>query len=263
MIFHVYYWMKMYFSIISKQIMARAFIFFFLIISNSIFGQKKAFNGFLIDYSYQFPLGQLAETFSNNSAIGINLINKKENNFFYGLKAAYIFGGNIKDNTIFDNINTENGFVIDGNGTFANIILLQEGFSTNIFGGYAIHLNESNPSGVYFSAGIGFLQHRIRIDTKNQYIPHLNSDYKKGYDQLTNGINTNFVVDYVYFENKKRLKVYTGFDYSLAFTKNRRAYNLSEMSINENKLRLDQLLGIHFGIIIPINRKNNEEFHYF
>ena len=82
--------------------MARAFIFFFLIISNSIFGQKKAFNGFLIDYSYQFPLGQLAETFSNNSAIGINLINKKENNFFYGLKTAYIFGGNIKNNTIFD-----------------------------------------------------------------------------------------------------------------------------------------------------------------
>ena len=72
MIFHVYYWMKMYFSIISKQIMARSFVFFFLIISNSIFGQKKAFNGFLIDYSYQFPLGQLAETFSNNSAIGID-----------------------------------------------------------------------------------------------------------------------------------------------------------------------------------------------
>ena len=101
MIFRVYYWMKMYFSIISKQIMARVFIFFFLIISNSIFGQKKAFNGFLIDYSYQFPLGQLAETFSNNSAIGINLINKKENNFFYGLKAAYIFGGNIKDFVLF------------------------------------------------------------------------------------------------------------------------------------------------------------------
>ena len=24
-----------------------------------------------------------------------------------------------------------------------------------------------------------------------------------------------------------------------------------------------QLLGIHLGIIIPINRKNEEEFHYF
>jgi len=35
------------------------------------------------------------------------------------------------------------------------------------------------------------------------------------------------------------------------------------MSQTENKLRLDQLFGIHLGIIIPINRKNEEEFHYF
>jgi len=243
--------------------MLRVFIFFFLIISNSIFGQKTSFNGFLIDYSYQIPLGEIAETFTNNSSIGINLITKKENNFFYGLKANYIFGGDIKDTTIFDNINTENGFVIDGNGTYANIILLQEGFSSNIYIGYAIHFNESNPSGVYFSAGLGFLQHRIRIDTKNQYIPQLNSNYKRGYDQLTNGINSNFVIDYVYFKKNKRLKMYTGLDYSLAFTKNRRTYNLSNMSQTDNKLRLDQLFGIHLGIIIPINRKNEEEFHYF
>ena len=32
---------------------------------------------------------------------------------------------------------------------------------------------------------------------------------------------------------------------------------------NEDKIRYDQLLGIHLGIIIPINRKNEEEFHYF
>ena len=31
----------------------------------------------------------------------------------------------------------------------------------------------------------------------------------------------------------------------------------------ENQIRFDQLFGIHFGIIIPISRRNNEEFHYF
>ena len=80
---------------------------------------------------------------------------------------------------------------------------------------------------------------------------------------VSNGINSNFVIDYVYFKKNKRLKIYTGLDYSLAFTKNRRTYNLSNMSQTENKLRLDQLFGIHLGIIIPINRKNEEEFHYF
>ena len=76
-------------------------------------------------------------------------------------------------------------------------------------------------------------------------------------------MNSNFVIDYVYFKNNKRLKIYTGLDYSLAFTQNRRAYNLSNMNQTEKKLRLDQLFGIHLGIIIPINRKNEEEFHYF
>ena len=64
--------------------MLRVFIFFFLIISNSIFGQKTSFNGFLIDYSYQIPLGGIAETFTNNSSIGINLITKKENSIKKG-----------------------------------------------------------------------------------------------------------------------------------------------------------------------------------
>ena len=97
----------------------------------------------------------------------------------------------------------------------------------------------------------------------NQYIPHLDPNYKKGYDQLTNGINTNFIIDYIYFEKKNRLKIYAGFDYSLAFTKNRRAYDLTNMNITDDNIRTDQLSGIHIGIIIPINRKNEEEFHYF
>ena len=243
--------------------MIRLLTFLFFIINCSTYAQKKAFNGFLIDYSYQFPIGILSEKFGNNSNIGINLINKTEDNLFYGFKAGYIFGGKIQDSTIFNDISTENGFVIDGNGTYANIILLQEGFSSNLYAGYAFCFDESNPTGIYLSTGIGFLQHRIRIDTKNQYIPHLNNDYKQGYDQLANGFNTNFSIDYIYYKQNNRLKIFTRVDYSLAFTKDRRAYNFTTQSSNEDKIRYDQLLGIHLGIIIPINRKNEEEFHYF
>ena len=39
--------------------------------------------------------------------------------------------------------------------------------------------------------------------------------------------------------------------------------NFTTQSSNEDKIRYDQILGIHLGIIIPINRKNEEEFHYF
>ena len=243
--------------------MIRVFILFFILAYNYSYAQQREFKGFLIDYSYQFPIAKLSEKFGNNSSIGINLINKTKTKIFYGIKGHYFFGGKIKDSTIFDNISTDNGFVIDGNGTFANILLLQEGLNVTTYAGYAIHLNEKNPTGVYISVGLGLLQHRIRIDTKNQYIPQLSNDYKQGYDQLTNGISTNFVIDYVYFEKNNRLKVFAGIDYTYALTKERRSYYFPDLSPPNNEFRNDQLFGIHIGIIVPVNRKNEEEFHYF
>jgi hypothetical protein len=243
--------------------MKRNIIIIFLFFSQCLIAQKNEFNAFLIDYSYQFPIGILSEKFGNNSSIGINYLKKEKNNFFYGIKLNYIFGGGIKDSTIFSNISTDQGYVIDGNGTYANIILLQEGFNTNLYAGYAYLLKENNPSGFYFSVGLGFLQHRIIIDTKNQYIPHLNNEYKKGYDQLTNGLSIQFVLDYILIEDKNRFKMFAGIDYTIAYTKNRRPYDFNNMISLDEGLRIDQLLGLHIGLIFPINRKNTEEFHYY
>ncbi len=243
--------------------MKRNIIIIFLFFSQCLIAQKNEFNAFLIDYSYQFPTGILSEKFGNNSAIGINYLKKEKNNLFYGIKLNYIFGGKIKDSTIFSNISTGQGYVIDGNGTYANIILLQEGFNPNIYIGYAYLLKKNNPSGLYFSVGLGFLQHRIIIDTKNQYIPQLNNEYKKGYDQLTNGVSIQFVLDYILIEDKNRFKMFAGIDYTMAYTKNRRSYDFNNMVSLNDELRIDQLLGLHIGLIFPINRKNTEEFHYY
>ena len=102
-----------------------------------------------------------------------------------------------------------------------------------------------------------FLQHRIFIDTKNQYIPQLSNDYKKGYDQLTNGLSTQFIIDYMILEEEKRFKFFAGIDYTLGFTKNKRTYDFNNMNITDKSIRYDKLLGFHIGLIIPINRKNN------
>ena len=75
--------------------MKRKIIILFLFFSQSLISQEKATNAFLIDYSYQIPSGTLSEIFSNNSSIGINYLKKNKSNFFYGLKANYIFGGEI------------------------------------------------------------------------------------------------------------------------------------------------------------------------
>ncbi|MDB9895524.1 MAG: hypothetical protein ACKVLD_03495 [Flavobacteriales bacterium] len=235
-----------------------------LLIGNTLtIAQENKFSAITLDYGYHMPRGEISNTFGNNSSVGINFIKAKSNNIFYGLKANYLFSENINDSSLFNNINTESGYVIDGSGSFANIILLEKGFSSHIYVGYSFHNKENKDQGLYISSGIGFLQHKIFIDTKNQYIPQLDSQYKKGYDQLTNGISTQINIDYIFMGKNSNLQFFTGLEYTLAFTKNKRNYNLSNMQNTSENLRYDQLMGLKIGLIIPISRKNTEEFHYF
>ena len=82
--------------------------------------------------------------------------------------------------TIFENISTSDGYIIAGNGQYTNIDLMQRGFDTHLFTGYAFHFKESSLSGIYVFQGIGYLQHQIFIDTRQQNIPQLDENMKKG-----------------------------------------------------------------------------------
>ena len=84
-------------------------------------------------YNYQLPIGNLANTFGSNSAIGISFLTEKRNNFLFGLEANYLFGDNVKDSTIFDNISTSNGSIIGADGYYANINVMQRGFDFYLF----------------------------------------------------------------------------------------------------------------------------------
>jgi hypothetical protein len=130
------------------------------------FAQKNKQSTFDFGYTHQLPIGNLAERFGDNSAIGFSFMQEKENNFFYGIQGNYLFSNNVKNTTIFDNITTSTGAIIGADGQYANINLMERGFDAHLFIGYALHANEQNLSGFYFSGGLGFLQHQIFIDTK-------------------------------------------------------------------------------------------------
>tara|TARA_B100000780_G_scaffold59917_1_gene38460 strand:- start:4585 stop:5316 length:732 start_codon:yes stop_codon:yes gene_type:complete len=238
-------------------------IILFILCSINVFSQDTKFNAIIIDYGYHIPGGEIAKTFGNNSSVGLNYLKTKSNNLFYGVKANYIFGENIKDTSLFSNISSDQGFVIDGSGSFANILLLERGFSSHVYLGYSIHSKRNTNQGLYLSAGLGYLQHKIFIDTKNQYIPQLDSEYKKGYDQLSSGISTQINIDYIFMGQNSNLQFYTGLEYTLGFTKNIRPYNFNTLNYSNDSFRFDKLFGFKIGLIIPINRQNSEEFHYF
>ncbi len=243
--------------------MRNFFTIFFSLIILSSFAQGKKQSAFTFGYSHQFPVGALAKRFGDNSSIGCSFFIERRNNFFYGIQGDYLFGNNVKDITIFDNITTSTGALIGADGYYANVNLMERGFDVHLILGYVLHPNESDLSGFYFSAGIGLLQHQIFIDTKNENIPQLNEEYKKGYDRLTNGISTKWETTYKYYMPNGKFQMYTGMNITLAYTKNRRPYLFDTMEHTPEKGSWDNLLAINIGIIIPIHRKNKEEFHYY
>ncbi len=243
--------------------MRKLIILGFIFLSSNIFSQDNKQSAFIFSYDYKIPMGELAAIYGNNSSIGLTYFKEKENNLFFGIEGNYIFGENIKKNTLFNNISTSNGNIIGADGTYANIILLQRGFEAYIFVGYAYHHQEKDLSGIYLSSGLGYLQQQIFIDTKNQDIPQLNNEMKKGYDRLSNGISTKWQASYRYYSKNGKFQAYAGINITMSYAKNIRPYIFNSMRYNDDNANWQKIYGATLGIIIPIERKNEEEFHYY
>ncbi|MEC7646687.1 MAG: hypothetical protein VX689_04305 [Bacteroidota bacterium] len=245
------------------QEMRTFFIVFFLTLFFNLTAQENKQSAFTFNYNYQIPIGNLANTFGNNSAIGTSYFLETSNNIIFGIEASYMFAANIKDSAIFENISTSQGEIIASNGQYANVNVMQRGIYTHIFTGYAFHFEENNLSGLYISQGVGYLQHQIFIDTKNQNIPQLDEEMKKGYDRFSNGLSTKISIDYKYYHKKGKIQISSGINYIMAYTKNTRSYDFANNKYYSSTRNWDQLLGFNFEIIIPIHKNNQEKFHYY
>jgi len=244
--------------------MKKVLFFLFCFSTMQILAQEKksSLTAILFDYTHQFPMADLQESFGDNSSIGISVIRKTTDNWLFGMDGSYIFGEKVKNENLFDNIATEDGSIINEDGLFANILTFERGFSAFLLGGKAFTFAESNASGIYVVVGIGYMQHKIRIQTQEDFIPHLSEEYKKGYDRLSGGISMKVNANYMYFSKKNNIKFVAGVELIKGWTKNLRAYNFDEMQYTSDSNRNDILLGIKAGFIIPIFKKNTEEFHY-
>ncbi|MCD4773763.1 MAG: hypothetical protein K8R41_10320 [Bacteroidales bacterium] len=219
------------------------------------------FTGF---YGYQFPGGDLVNRFGSNSEIGVSFLIKNNNNWIHGVEFDYLFGSDVKiGNTLFTDISTPEGNIIDGNGIFANIQLFERAYYSSLKAGKIFPVWGPNPnSGLVIIGGLGYINHKIRIDVENNTAPQLAGDYKKGYDRFTSGIAISEFFGYMYMGNKRKVNFYAGFEFIQAATKCRRDYNFDEMK-GDDKNRLDLLFGIKAGWIIPLFKRTPEKFYYY
>jgi len=213
-------------------------------------------------YSINIPGGDMLHRFGYCSTIGGKLSYKTTKNWLWNIQGNFLFGDQVKQTNLFPGIQTENGNVIDGNGNFSEIYLFERGMTFSFNGGKLFPIIGPNPnSGIVFTQGIGFLQHKIRIESPENLTPQIFGEYAKGYDHLSNGIAFNQFIGYKHLSNSNRANFYFGFEIIEAWTKNRRSFNFDSKG-PDNRQYLDVLYGFRIGWTLTLQKRSPQDFYY-
>lgn len=246
--------------------MKRAFIILFTLLysffANAVKDSSMVIPMLSGSIAFQIPKGDLSKRFGFNSSVGPSFTVKTRNNILIGADFEFIFGNQLKDSTIFQNIITSNGYLINTYGEYANVILSERGFYIGGKIGYQIPILAPNPnSGFFATMGIGLLQYKTRIENDGNNTPYILNDYKKGYDKLTNGLCLKEFIGYRYLGNKKTINFYAGFEFYQAWTENRRSIDFDTMT-RDDVPKKDYLYSFRFGWIIPFYKRMPQEYYF-
>ncbi|MEI6747779.1 MAG: hypothetical protein WCM93_01345 [Bacteroidota bacterium] len=214
-------------------------------------------------FAYQIPGGDMKERFGSSASIGPGFMLKTKNNWLLLAEAGFIFGGDVKnEQTILENISTSEGWVIDGNGTYAEIHMYERGFSGMAgFGKIFSGLGPNPNSGIMLMLKGGYLQHKIRIENPGNAAPQVYGAYKKGYDKLSDGPALSGFVGYMFLGNNRLTSFFAGINFTQAWTRSRRIYDFHDMK-KDDAVHMDQLYEFKVGWIIPFYKRASREFYY-
>ena len=148
--------------------------------------------------------------------------------------------------------------------TLANYGLRERGLQFNVLAGKLFPLPGKNKrSGIRTTVGVGFLQHKIRLqqDPDSKVFQFVGA-YQEGYDRLTNGLSISEFIGYQHLSNNRGVNFFFGFEFTQAFTQNRRNFNFNEMRKDDSK-RTDLLIGFKVGWTLPfyIGEEADEIFY--
>lgn len=217
-----------------------------------------------LEYGANSTFGDLSDRYGFLNQIGLMTGFKTKKNYFFGLNSYFLFGNDVRLTGVFDHLTDEYGNITDVNGDIAALVVFPRGFSSNLTIGKILPiLNVNSNSGIFIHGGIGFLLHKMKIETNEQVVPQLELDYKKGYDRLTTGINFHQFLGYNFMATTGGYHFYGGFYAQQGFTKNRRDlfYDRPDEEVSKDT-RLDIQMGLKLGWVIPIYKRQPKEFYF-
>lgn len=212
------------------------------------------------DYAYQFPAADMADRFNSNSDIGFGALYKTRNNWLLGVDGQFLFGGTVKEDFA-SNVRTSEGFVLGANGFYAELDIRQQGvMAMGRLGKIFSKTGAANPnSGFMFLFGVGYFQHKIQIENRDNNIAQFQGDYRKGYDRLTSGLTFSQFIGYTHMSLNRRINFFIGIEAIQGFTQGRRSTEFNTQADGTSS-RTDILFGPKIGWIFPIYIEPSERF---
>ena len=178
------------------------------------------------------------------------------------MEGQFVFGNNVKE-SVFGGLVTDQGYIIGTNFALADIDIRERGINAFAKVGRVHDLwNEENISGIKWTIGVGYFQHKIRLAEGLNAVPFFEDPYVRGFDRLTNGVGITQFLGYQYLDARGRLNFFIGLEATEAFTQDRRKLNYNTRSVPKES-RFDMMIGAKVGFQITIRRfQNPEEIWY-
>lgn len=217
-----------------------------------------------VQYGANWTSGDLADRYGFMNHIGIMAGYKTKRNWFWGIESNFMFGNDVRITGLFDHLVDSQGNITDVNGDIALVLVYARGLNVNIAIGKVFPvLSPNKNSGIFVHAGLGYLAHKMRVETQEQVIPQLELDYKKGYDRFTAGPNAHQFVGYAFMSNGGFMNFYGGLYIQEGFTQNKRTIFFDQPTIPvSSETRLDIQYGVKVGWFIPFYKRQPKEFYY-
>jgi hypothetical protein len=244
-------------------------ILLFVTGSSQLFGQVNLNDSCVsahliqIDLGIGLPAGDMSDRFGLHATVGGGYQYKTNKNWLLGVSGGYIYGNTVREDSILNNLRNDAGFLIGSDGLQYDPILWESGINFKFEVGKITNLFSLNPnSGLAFTGGIGFLQHRIWIYIDETNVPQLSNEYRKGYDRLTNGLMLNQYIGYYMFSNKYFVNFRAGIEFQEAFTQNRRTTNY-DTGLTDDTKRFDMLINLKISWNLPIFEEPKRKYYTY
>jgi hypothetical protein len=220
------------------------------------------------NYGRQLPVGILSKRFGSSNSVGFTAGYKFGKNFQFQAGINTFFSGKVRENDLFDSMKGSNAYLLDINGTYAEIRLYERGYHWHVDFGKIIPVNKFDKnSGILITGGLGFMQHKIKFIYQQTVLPQLDNGYYKGYDRLTNGLMARGFIGYQRIDPENMLNFVAGVELLNGFTQNRRELNY-DTRVKDNASRNDLLIGLKIGVMVTLSgrqagQKKGQEEKYF